>query len=272
MIGFRISTWLRDATLTALALALFHSAAMARAEDAGAPAPSGKLEAAIGEQLASDRETAASQVDVTKLDDATRALLLEYRQLDAETKSLNEYADSLEVQIRSQSEEIGLVERQLVEIESTARDVTPMVKRMVDALDRFVGLDLPFLLEERQKRVLALKDMLGRANVTISEKYRRVVEAYQIEMDYGRTLEAYQGPIGDGDDARTVQFLRVGRVALLYQTLDGRETGYWDADAKGWVVDNSYRNAVREGFAVATKQGAPELLLVPVHAAEESQS
>ena len=71
--------------------------------------------------------------------------------------------------------------------------------------------------------------MMSRADVTISEKYRRILEAYQVELDYGRTLEAYEGKLGSGDDARTVQFLRVGRVALLYQTLDGKETGYWDA-------------------------------------------
>ena len=83
---------------------------------------------------------------------------------------------------------------------------------------------------------------MDRADVTISEKYRRIVEAYQVEMDYGRTIEAYEGELAsEGGDPRTVQFLRVGRVTLLYQTLDGRETGYWDADRKAWVVDDRLR-------------------------------
>jgi hypothetical protein len=85
-------------------------------------------------------------------------------------------------------------------------------------------------------------------------------------MEYGRTLEAYEGQIGTGDEARTVQFLRVGRVALMYQTLDEKETGYWDADKKGWVVDNDYKHAFAKNLAVAKKMGAPDLLTVPVPA------
>jgi hypothetical protein len=91
-------------------------------------------------------------------------------------------------------------------------------------------------------------------------------------MEYGRTLEAYEGKMGDGDKAKTVEFLRVGRVALLYQTLDGKETGYYDADGKKWVEDDGYNDAVKKGLKVAKKQGAPDLLEVPVHAPVEAKS
>jgi hypothetical protein len=143
---------------------------------------------------------------------------------------------------------------------------------MLDTLKQFVELDLPFLPEERRKRVATLEELMNRANVTISEKYRRVVEAYQIEMEYGRTLEAYEGQIGTGNQARTVQFLRVGRVALMYQTLDQKETGYWDADKKTWAVDNDYKHAFATNLAVAKKMGAPDLLLVPVPAPKKVAS
>ena len=133
-------------------------------------------------------------------------------------------------------------------------------------------LDVPFLLEERKNRVAMLEQAMTRADVTLSEKYRRIIEAYQIEMDYGRTLEAYEGALGEGDDARTVLFLRVGRVALLYQTLDGKETGYWDPDGKRWVVANEYRHGFKEGIAVAKKLRAPEMLIVPVPAPKKAQS
>jgi hypothetical protein len=146
------------------------------------------------------------------------------------------------------------------------------MQRMLATLARFVDLDTPFLLEERRKRIATLEATMARADVTLSEKYRRIVEAYQVEMDYGRTLEAYEAKLGDGDDARTVQFLRVGRVALLYQTLDARETGYWDADKKNWVIDDDYQHGFKEGIAVARKLRAPEMLVVPIPAPRETKS
>jgi hypothetical protein len=245
------------------------AAAPVLAEEEAAP---GALEVAIEEQLASDKDSAASQRRVDEIDDETRELLHRYEQLTKEARSMGEYSNQLEIQVASQREEIALVEKQLLEVEDTAREVLPMMEKMVDTLDRFVALDVPFLLEERTKRVRGLETIMKRADVTISEKYRRIIEAYQIELDYGRTLEAYQGELVGGAEPRTVQFLRLGRVALLYQTLDGRETGYWDANARAWVVDNSYRQAVKEGFAIALKQGAPELLIVPVPAPREVSS
>jgi hypothetical protein len=165
------------------------------------------------------------------------------------------------------------MDRQLLEVETTSREVLPLMQNMLATLDQFVKLDVPFLLEERTKRVATLEDMMSRADVTISEKYRRIVEAYQVEMDYGRTIEAYEGELASGGgEPRTVQFLRVGRVTLLYQTLDGRETGYWDAEQKGWVVDNGYAHGFKEGIAVAKKSRAPEMLIVPVPAPKEAQS
>jgi Protein of unknown function (DUF3450) len=142
---------------------------------------------------------------------------------------------------------------------------------MIDTLDQFVQLDTPFLLEERTKRVAGLKQMMQRADVSSSEKYRRILEAYQIETEYGRTIEAYDGKLGEGDAAKTVEFLRIGRVALLYQTPDGKETGYWDADGKKWVEDDGYGSETRQAIRIAKKEGAPDLLWVPVHAPSVEQ-
>jgi len=49
--------------------------------------------------------------------------------------------------------------------------------------------------------------MMPRADVTVSEKYRRIVEAYQLEMEYGRTI----GGLPRRAYGKTVDFLaRVG--------------------------------------------------------------
>ena len=125
---------------------------------------------------------------------------------------------------------------------------------------------MPFLIEESTARFDNLKNIMGRADVTISEKYRLILEAYQIELDYGQTLEAYEGRLGTGPDARTVEFVKLGRVSLMYQTLDGGETGYWDHQQQTWVVDESYAEAVANALRVARREGAADLLTVPVPA------
>jgi hypothetical protein len=253
-------------TLAALSAAAFVALV------AGAQGEPPSLEPVVKEQVGADDAAVASQERVTALSEETRDMLLQYRQYLRETQSLHEYGEQLAAQVRSQQDEIEFVKQQLVEVETTAREVLPLMQKMLDTLDRFVKLDLPFQLEERRRRVASLRESMDRADVTISEKYRRIVEAYQIEAEYGRTLEAYQGELGEGPEARTVRYLRLGRVALMYQTLDGEETGYWDSQQKRWVEDNSYRSAVRLGFAVADKASAPDLLVAPVPSPMESRS
>jgi hypothetical protein len=258
------------ALAAALALIPTWTLAEEAAEPSAPKAP--KLDRALREQRAVDADARASQQRIEKLDDETLRLLSDYRKAVADAESYAAYATQLEAQVRSQEEEMASIDRQLAEVETTSREVSPLMQRMLDTLSEFVALDLPFLQEERRKRVATLTEMMSRADVTLSEKYRRIVEAYQVELDYGRTIEAYDAKLGEGDGARTVQFLRVGRVALLYQTLDGGETGYWDAEAKSWVVDDGYRKAFKEGLAVARKARAPELLIVPVPAPKEAKS
>lgn len=231
-----------------------------------------QLDTVLKEQIRTDADAKASQERVNALDDETQKMLAEYRKALADRESYETYAAQLEAQVRSQAEEIASIDAQLLEVDRTAREVTPLMQKMLDTLARFVALDVPFLVEERSKRVTALQQMMTRANVAISEKYRRIVEAYQVEMDYGRTIEAYEAKLGDGEGARTVQFLRVGRVSLLYQTLDGKETGYWDASKRSWTVDDSYRQSFRQGVAVAKKLSAPEMLIVPVPAPKDASS
>jgi hypothetical protein len=189
-----------------------------------------------------------------------------------ETESLERFIRQQEEQVRSQEEEVASLERQLVEIDTTNRRVQPLMQQMVDALARFVELDVPFLLDQRTTRVRDLQNLMGRADVTVAEKYRSILEAYQSELDYGNSVEAYEGRLGVGADARTVEFVRLGRVSLMYRTLDGSETGYWDANQKTWVVDDSYAERVEQAISRAREDGAPELLIVPVPAPQEVRS
>lgn len=276
--GNRATRIIRTLALGAAALWMLPSPGAAQdAKPAGTPAPAAapkgpSLGGVIEERIGADEASRAAQDRIERLDDETQKLLSEYRRAVADAESYARYAEQLDVQIRSQQGEIDGMNRQLLEVEATQREVGPLMEKMLETLGEFVKLDVPFLVEERAKRVATLQEMMGRADVTFSEKYRRILEAYQVEMEYGRTIETYEGRLGEGDAARTVNFLRVGRVSLLYQTLDGKETGYWDAAKQGWVVDDHYAHGFKEGVAVARKTRAPELLLVPVPAPKDARS
>jgi hypothetical protein len=128
---------------------------------------------------------------------------------------------------------------------------------------------VPFLLEERQDRVASLRVLMERQDVTVAEKFRKVTEAFQIENDYGRTIEAYSDTLNIDGEKRLVSVLRVGRVALLYQTEDGDKSGAWDQNAGSWIqLGNEYKNQIKFGLKIARKQVAPDLVLLPVDAPE----
>jgi predicted RNase H-like nuclease (RuvC/YqgF family) len=227
------------------------------------------VQKALQSQVATDKAAAASQKRVDSLVDRTNDAANKYAQVKSEADSVEAYNKQLDAQVKSQEQEMASVQKQLDEIETTSREVQPLIERMVDSLDQFVSLDVPFLRQERMERVQRLRDLMKRADVSISEKYRQVLEAYQIELDYGTSFDSYEGVMGTGASARTVQFIRLGRVTLLYRTLDGSETGYWDAQKKAWVVDNKYAAAAEQALRVATKGGSPELLTLPVPVPQE---
>jgi hypothetical protein len=206
-------------------------------------------------------EGVASQARIDELSDETETLFARYSNTLWQIDSIRIYNRQIRELIASQEEELAALRDQLDRVEIVGRSVTPLMHRMIDALEALVRLDLPYLVEERSERVTSLRELMGRSDVTNAEKFRRIMEAYQIENEYGRTIEAYRSSLErDGGEIK-VDFLRFGRIALLYQTLDGKESGAWDQKAGAWVtLDPSYRTAIRQGLRIARKQAAPDLI------------
>jgi len=211
-----------------------------------------------------------SQKKIDKLDEKTRQMLEAYRAAINETESLRVYNKQLKELIASQEEEARSLEKQMRDIEQTQRKIVPLMYRMIDTLEQFVDLDVPFLPKERAERIQKLRERMRRADILISEKYRQVLEAYQVENDYGRTIEAYRSELKMNGGTRLVDFLRIGRVALFYQTLDSHESGCWDRESGSWqVLPHSYCYALQKGLQMAGKRAAPDLLTLPVPAPED---
>jgi hypothetical protein len=187
----------------------------------------------------------------------------EYAKVMAEVDQYSQYNAHLQQMLQSQQSEIESLTQQIAGLDTTAEQMQPLVQKMFTSLDGFVANDLPFLPKERRERIETLRALMQKEG-GLAEKFRRLLEAYMIEIEYGRTMEAYPGEL----DGREVQFLHLGRISLLYRTTDGKETGYWDRDAKSWVVDSDYARAVEEAIRMAGESLAPDLLTLPVHAAE----
>ncbi|MDQ7090160.1 MAG: DUF3450 domain-containing protein [Methylococcales bacterium] len=236
------------------------------------PCVSAPLEDAIRVNQATQEAAADSQKKIDTLSQQTGTLLEQYRFATRQTKNLKIQSEHLQQVLINQKLEKSSLEEQLKTIVTTQNEITPLILRMLTNLDAFIALDLPFLPEERKQRLTKLKAMMLRADVTKAEKFRRIIEAYQIENEYGNTIEAYKDEINLNGTKSPVDFLRLGRIALYYQRLDGSETGFWNKTEKRWeTLPDSYRNKIHDGLSVARKQSAPDLLILPVAAAEEGK-
>lgn len=224
-------------------------------------------------QVRKQANTASAQAQqrVDAIADETERLVSEYRTALEQIEALRTYNGQMDELIAAQRDEMQGLKTQIDQVEVVGRGMLPLMLRMIEALREFVGLDVPMLLEERRDRVAALEDLMGRADVTDAERYRRILEAYQIENDLGRTIEAYRGELVTNGTTRTVDFLRLGRVALFYQTLDGAEVGAWDPETKSWVqLAGEHRSEIRRGIRIARKQAAPDLLRLPLPAPKDA--
>lgn len=210
-----------------------------------------------------------SQQKINQLTDQIVDKLQQFKTINKETDGLKVYNAQLNKQISSQEQEMADLNAAIDEVSVIERQITPLMLRMIEGLSQFVKLDVPFLPEERAQRIESLHKLMDRANVSPSEKFRRVMEAYQVEVDYGRTIEAYSGiQVVEGQE-RDVEFLRIGRTALVYQTRDASVQGIWNKQTKQWeALPSSYRSQITKGLRMAKKQLAPDLLMMPVSVTE----
>lgn len=213
-------------------------------------------------------ESAEAQKQIDDLSDEIDDLLAQYRIALKQTDSIRIYNQQMRDLIASQEAELASLVDQLARIQGVGRSVTPLMLRMIEAIEKFVALDVPFLIEERTERIAELRKIMARADVNNAEKYRQVMEAYQIENEYGRTIESYRGTLKLDDRETTVDFLRFGRIALVYQSLDEAYAGMWNHQTRSWdPLDSSYRSSIRQGLRIARKQAAPDLIRLPLPAA-----
>ena len=211
----------------------------------------------------------ASQERINQVVEGTRSLADQYRAVNKEIDGLKVYNRLMTAQTNGQQATLDDISLSMDQVDVINRQIFPLMTRMIDGLEQSIQLDIPFLMEERTDRVDNLKEIMQRSDVSVAEKFRKVMEAYQIENDYGSSSETYRQSLTIDDTTRDYNMLRIGRIGLYFQSDDSRITGAWDADQGAFVIlGNEHRNEIKKGIRMAKDLIAPELLLIPVPAAK----
>lgn len=214
------------------------------------------------------KASAKSQSKVDSIYEQTQDLLAEYRTTVDETDVLRGYNDHVQRMVDDQNANIASLQRQIDGIDKIKQGVVPLMYKMIDTLEKFVELDVPMNLENRKERIAGLRDVMADSNVTTSEQFRLVLEAYEIEAGYGTIFDAYQGELDLGDRVITADFVHMGRISLVAQSLDYKQAWVWNNDSRSWdELGDEYLKSITDTIRMARKQLPMDLTKLPVFAA-----
>ena len=206
-----------------------------------------------------------SQTKIDSMDDDTSLIVNEYKTVSKQIEGLRVYNAQMRKQIERQEERLKEIDKTMKEAQVMQRQVPPFTRRMLAGIEKSIELDMPFHLAERKERIAFAKAAIDNPTVSPAEGLRQVLETFNVEMEYGRKLDNYKDTIEIEGQQREVNVLRVGRLALVYQSSDESLTGAWDNNKDEWVpLDNSYRNPTRKGLRIANKLATVDMLELPI--------
>ena len=248
------------ASITAAVSALFLAGVSASAH--------AQLSAAVQVSQQTITETERSQGRVEQLDDQAQSLLNDYRANLKQLEQLNRYNASQQRQIEAQEREKESLKADIANIAGLQRSVQPLIEDMLTGLEKLVAADLPFQTGERANRLARLRRVMEDPGQSPAQRYRLIVEAYQIENEYGRTIESYRADAElDGTQYENLEFLRIGRIALIAKSDDDRLLKIYDKASGQWTdLDGAFLSSVRVASRMAREQIPPDLMTIPVPA------
>jgi hypothetical protein len=249
------------------------SCIMASAQAAEILVDSSILDQAMDVVGSKNSESAKVQEEINRLANSASSTFEEFKRQNDTLEALLVLNAGFRKSITIQEENIATLDASIASVESITREIPLLMEKMLASIEQFVELDYPFQAEERAKRLQFARDAISNPDVSIAEKFRQVLVIYQTEATYGRTNETYPDVIEIEGVERDVNIVRIGRVALMYQTTDRRVTGAWDNSARQWVElpAGEYRTAVQRAIRVASNVDAPSIIALPVLAPEVAQ-
>ena len=206
--------------------------------------------------------SANSQDRIDQTERETDKIVNEYKVVSKQVEGLKLYNEQKRIQIQAQLDLMDKLDNQLTQVVVIQRQIPPLAQKMLDTLETFISLDTPFRKEERRERVDLVRSSLAKPKVTASEQVRQVLEAYNIEAEYGRKIDTYEDELSDGT---VVNILVIGRIGMFYQTKDERTSGRWNNETGEWEeLSSSYRKPIRDAIRIAKKLAPTDMLMMPV--------
>ena len=206
--------------------------------------------------------SAKSQSLIDSTERQTDKIVNEWKAVSKQVEGLKLYNAQKRIQIQAQLDLMDKLDEQLVQVVVMQRQIPPLAEKMLDSLESFISLDTPFRIEERQNRIDLVRSSLAKPKVTASEQVRQVLEAYNIEAEYGRKIDTYESTLNDGT---VVNILVIGRIGMFYQTKDEQSSGRWNNETGQWdELPGSYRKPIRDGIRMAKKLAPTDMLMMPI--------
>lgn len=207
-----------------------------------------------------------TQQNIDSKDAKIRELLSEIEQLNTEISNLKIYKDHLSKLTANQNEELASLNQQTDSIKETKQGLIPLMYQMIDGLTHLIEDDKPILRERRLARVESLKALMGQADVADAEKYRQILETYQIELAYGSKMATYETTIHPtSSQSIAVEALYIGKVVFIARSLDSEHFWTWDVKQQRWLDgDDALIEQVNAAYQLANKKITPQLLTLPV--------
>ncbi len=167
--------------------------------------------------------------------------------------------------VEKQKAVIAGLEKRKEEAKRIEMELGPFLEEALGRLQQLVADDLPFLTEERSRRLTFLRESLDDYHLTLSEKLRRVLEAYQVEAQYGSSVECIGKTLELNGRPTQVEVFRLGRLALFYRTLDNQGAGSWNRESGNWQeLEPSFAGELKKAEEMALRKRAVEMLSLPI--------
>jgi len=214
-----------------------------------------------------ERESKAQK----KADDWTwdkKDLIDELRDLKTRVTWLKYQKEKHQIYIKRVKQNIADLEFKKAEALRVREQLDPYLEQVVNEMAEFVSQDMPFLPNEREKRLTFLREnVLNNYQLEMSEKLRQVLEALQVETKYGSNVLSMDTTLDLSGADTQVTLLILGRVAMFYLTLDGAHVGRWNRETRQWEeLPEKFSRPIRRLLDMADRKRTVELIEIPLGA------